>query len=137
MKLFDVNHLTQHNPMAWAGAMDSIRNRAIRAVTDAFRSAVNSNNIDSLRSNPQKFHLHFFRLSAYTEYEEISDFSWAGRRTQVHQWRGSSPPFLSNKPGRRLPYLHEQTFAGNERRTVLSVRGTRYCVEHSSNQYPL
>ena len=36
----------------------------------------------------------FSAVLAYTISNEISDFIWAGRKTQVHPGRGSSPPFL-------------------------------------------
>lgn len=40
---------------------------------------------------------------------EISDFFWAGRKTQVHRRRGSSPPFFifgGGVQGERAEYFY-------------------------------
>ena len=58
----------------------------------------------SWRISPVYPHIYFAEISSkflcifpvltYTDCKEIRDFSWAGRKTQVHQKRGSSPLFF-------------------------------------------
>ncbi len=58
-----------------------------------------------------KISVDFMSVSAYTNCVGINDFFWAGRKTQVLHWRGSSPPFFTNsqpsitKLNQELSYL--------------------------------
>ena len=56
------------------------------------------------------FSIAFSAFLPYTECNEITDFIWAGRKTQVHQGRGSSPPFFS-KQYRGARYWRNSAFS--------------------------
>lgn len=51
------------------------------------------------------FFIAFSPAIVYTEHREILDFFWAGRKTQVHLQRGSSPLFFYDGGALRLKEL--------------------------------